>query len=84
MTNQPLKDQGLLSVKELWVNTCPRLEGTRMQGLSRHSFSEGGWCGEGELKAPLYPISCYSIFGVPLAACQTLPISMIRFLLSTL
>jgi hypothetical protein len=32
---------------------------TRMQGLSRHSFSEGGWCGEGELKAPLYPIGQY-------------------------
>jgi len=24
--------------------------------LSRHSFSEGGWCGEGELESPLYPI----------------------------
>jgi len=26
MTDQPLKDQGLLSVKELWVNTCPPQE----------------------------------------------------------
>jgi len=26
MTNQWLKDQGLLSVKELWVNTCPPQE----------------------------------------------------------
>ena len=25
MTNQWLKDQGLLSVKELWVNTCPAI-----------------------------------------------------------
>jgi len=23
MTNQWLKDQGLVSFKELWVNTCP-------------------------------------------------------------
>ena len=28
----------------------------RSKGLSRHSLGDGGWCGEGELKAPLYPI----------------------------
>ena len=29
---------------------------TLMLGLSRHSLGDGGWCGEGELKSPLYPI----------------------------
>ncbi len=28
-------------------------------GLSRHSFSDGGWCGEGEIKASLYPIRLF-------------------------
>jgi hypothetical protein len=27
-----------------------------MPGLSRHNVCDGGWCGEGELNAPLYPI----------------------------
>ena len=88
MTNQQwLKEQGLLSVKELWVNIYPPLvdplpdygsvgfvnrpsdlvltlsKELRMQGLSRHSLGDSGCgspvaskCGEGELKAPLYPI----------------------------
>ena len=27
-----------------------------MPGLSRHNVCDGGWCGEGELNSPLYPI----------------------------
>ena len=56
LTDQLLKDQGLLSVKELRVKIDPPLEGTRIQGQSSRGLSDGGWCGEGEIKAPLYPI----------------------------
>ncbi len=27
-----------------------------MTGLSRYNVCDGGWCGEGELNTPLYPI----------------------------
>ena len=49
-------DGGIGSVNRLSELVLSLSKETRMQGLSRHSFSEGGWCGEGELKAPLYPI----------------------------
>jgi len=72
MTNQWLKDQGLLSVKELWVNSCPAIvfdEDGSITRLRSGRFCEPPcalarlwrgpacrWCGEGEFKAPLYPI----------------------------
>jgi hypothetical protein len=81
MTNQWLKDQGLVSVKELWVNIYPPLEdplpdygpvgsvnrpSELVLSLSKDLSASGGdphagWCGEGEFKAPLYPIG-QSIF----------------------
>ena len=69
MTNLWLEKQGLVSIKKLWVNTCPPLADslsgydpiTFVNRPLRLSASGGdpheGWCGEGELEAPLYPIS---------------------------
>jgi len=81
MTDQPLKEQGLLSVKELWVNIYPPEDplpdygsvgsvnrpvrspasggdphAGRRSRLSGCGSPEASKCGEGELKAPLYPI----------------------------
>jgi len=43
MTNQWLKDQGLVSVKELWLNTCPAIvfdEGWSITRLRSGRFCE--------------------------------------------
>jgi len=55
MTNKWLKDQGLLSVKELWVNIhYPATAGNLCEppGADPHA----GWCGGWGRKPPGYPI----------------------------
>jgi hypothetical protein len=51
------KDQGLLSVKELWVDAFIRLQlDSLRESRSLSENPHARWCGEGELEAPLYPI----------------------------
>ena len=71
MTNQWLKDQGLLNVKELWVNTCPAIVingGGFITQLRSGNLSEprsadplAAWCGGWGRKTPGYPIGHYNI-----------------------
>jgi RNA-directed DNA polymerase len=55
MTNKWLKDQGLLSVKELWVNTHYRLRPGRLSETPS-ADPHAGCCGGWGRKSPGYPI----------------------------
>jgi hypothetical protein len=57
MTNQWLKDQGLLSVKELWVSIhYSRPTGRDSLGETRSADPHAACCGGWGLESPDYPI----------------------------
>ena len=72
MTDKWFKNQGVLSVKELWVNIYPPLEDPlpsydsviSVNRLLRLPAFGGdpheGWCGGGEVKTPGYPLLKHS------------------------
>jgi hypothetical protein len=74
MTNEWLRQQGLLSLKELWVKMDDTVRNrrlrTRTHGLCRHSLDDGVWCGEGELVTPPYPIERFHSFPEQVAVCS--------------